>query len=373
MKRDLFVFAGQSNMMGAAVYPPKKPLTITLSYEYKHKPRRLGGATGSFVPAAYPAGEFSYINLTRAYDSAMVNKNGESLLGDYAENTYFCPAMSNLYSDTDKTVHPFSVFSEATAPYGATLAPFIAQGWEQKGYACAYAHIAKGSVALAHYLNDEMVKTYAQRIEAYNKTNATDYHTIISAKNRTPGAADYFLEKCKDFFSDAEISFPDNLSENRCFFWLQGESDAGLSAVEYQIRLEILWEKLQEIGFTHFFCIRVDFFGNSSIDRIMQGQESFVASHSNAYMLTRVASYFPYAGRNEQDWFLAPPTEECLNCRDSFYGFENQHINEKGFSVIASRAVENLDRVLNQALPPILEDENIRSLLPQNLMEVSEE
>jgi len=365
MKRDLFVFAGQSNMMGASVYPPSKPFSVAHSYEYKHKPRRLGDCVGSFVPAACPVGEFSYTDLVRAYAPDAVNEKGESTLCDYAENTYFCPAMSNLDSEADKTVHPFSVFSEATAPHGATLAPFLAQAWEQKGYACAYAHIAKGSVSLAHYMTDEMVKTYAQRIDAHNKANATIYSTAIPPKNRTPGAADYFLEKCRDFFADAETFFSGNLSGNRCFFWLQGESDAGLSVIEYKLRLEILWEKLKEIGFTHFFCIRVDFFGNSNIDRIMQAQENFAASHSDAYMLTRIASYFPYAGRDEAEWFASLPPEECQNCRDSFYGFENQHINEKGFGVIASHAVENLDRILNQGLSPILEDENIRSLLPQ--------
>jgi hypothetical protein len=28
MRRDLFVFAGQSNMMGASVYPPKKGISV---------------------------------------------------------------------------------------------------------------------------------------------------------------------------------------------------------------------------------------------------------------------------------------------------------------------------------------------------------
>jgi len=365
MKRDLFVFAGQSNMMGASVYPPVKSLSAPHSYEYKHKPRRLGGRTGAFVPASYPVGEFSYADLKKAYAPDMVNEKGESKLCDYAENTYFCPAMSNLKCEADKTVNPFSIFSEAAAIHGATLAPFLTQAWEQKGYACAYAHIAKGSVALAHYMTDEMVQTYAQRIDAYNKANGTDYSPAISEKNRMPGAADYFLEKCRDFFADAEAFFPGNLSGNRCLFWLQGESDAGLSVIAYKLRLEIFWKKLKEIGFTHFFCIRVDFFGNSNIDLIMQAQELFVSEHPDAHMLTRIASYFPYAGRDEAEWFASPPTEECLNCRDSFYGFENQHINEKGFSVIASHAVDNLDRILNQGLPPILEDENIRSLLPQ--------
>ena len=56
MRRDLFVFAGQSNMVGASVFPPKYSLCTKNSYEYKHKMRRLGMSTGEFVPAGYPVG-----------------------------------------------------------------------------------------------------------------------------------------------------------------------------------------------------------------------------------------------------------------------------------------------------------------------------
>ena len=66
MKRDLFVFAGQSNMMGASVFSPQKNLHIKDSYEYKHKARRLGREENPFVKADYPVGEFSYADLERA-------------------------------------------------------------------------------------------------------------------------------------------------------------------------------------------------------------------------------------------------------------------------------------------------------------------
>ena len=50
-KRDLFVFAGQSNMMGAAVLPIEVTISAADCYEYKHKPRRMGESRGSFMPA----------------------------------------------------------------------------------------------------------------------------------------------------------------------------------------------------------------------------------------------------------------------------------------------------------------------------------
>lgn len=361
MKRDLFVFAGQSNMMGAAVYPPKNKILIEKSLEYKHKARRLGASAGEFVPAGYPAGEFSYADVASAYAFGRVNEEGKSLLSDYARNTFFCPSMYSLRSDKEKTEFPFAAFSEATAPEGATLAPLLAQEWERVGGACAYAHIAKGGVSLSHFMTDEMVEEYARRITAYNQANGTEY--LPTLPTRMEGAANYFFEKCRDFFLDAEASFSDDDLNDRCFFWLQGESDANDSVLEYETKLELLWNELKSAGFTHFFCIRVDFFGKDTIYHVMKAQESFVSKHSDAYMLTRAASYLPYAGQNEAEWFLTPPTEEYGNCRDSFFGYANQHINEKGFALIAKHAAENLVRVLMEGKEPLLEEENIKALV----------
>ncbi len=360
MKRELFVFAGQSNMMGASVYPPKGKILTANSFEYKHKARRLGASIGDFVPSTAVAGEFSYVDLEAAYAPNMANGNGESLLTDYAQNTFFCPSMSSLQSNDQKTEYPFATFSEAEASVGVTLAPLLAQEWERVGGACAYAHIAKGGVSIAHFMTDAMAEEYARRITVYNQANGTDYPSKLSS--HMAGAADYFLEKCRDFVTDAEIRFPDDRMENRCFFWLQGESDANRSAVEYEIQLELLWETLRSIGFTHFFCIRVDFFGNEGIQNVMRAQERFVSHHADTYMLTRAASYFPYARRDEREWFCTPLGEEYQNCRDSFYGYSNQHINEKGFALLAERAVKNLVRVLIEGKEPLLEEENIRAL-----------
>ena len=365
MKRDLFVFSGQSNMMGASVYPPRVNLSIKDSYEYKHKAKRLGADRGDFTLVGYPVGEFSYVDVALAYRTDMVNEQRESLLCDYSKNTYFCPSMSNLKSDSEKTLYPFAAFSEADAPHGATLAPFLAEKWEEMGNRCAYAHIAKGGVSIDYYMTDDMLAEYATRLECYNRENRTCYDAEVPDGRRKAGAPEYFFEKCKDFFADAEKRFSGEDLSNRCFFWLQGESDTKCSCAEYEIKLGVLWDRLKAIGFTHFFCIRIDYFGSDNIYRVMQAQEDFVAHHDDAYMLTRVASYLTYPEQNEKEWFVTAPTEECRNCRDSYCGFGNQHINEKGFSVIATHAVKNLFRVLIQGKEPLLEEENVRLLLPQ--------
>ena len=361
MKRDLFVFAGQSNMMGASVYQPKRKISIKNSFEYKHKPRRFGKDTGDFVPADLPSGEFSYVDIETAYAPNMVNEKGESLLSDYAKNTFFCPSMSNLRCEKEKTEFPFASFSEATAQCGVTLAPILAEAWENEGGNCAYAHISKGGVPIAHFMTDKMAEQYAKRIGSYNQKHGTDYSPAL--RHRMSGAGDYFLEKCRDFFTDSQKRFQGDDMENKCFFWLQGESDAKDSIAEHEIKLDILWEELKTLGFTHFFCIRIDFFGNEGIWKVMQAQENFVNRHNDAYMLTRAASYFSYAGRNESDWFVVPPTEDYQYCRDSFFGYTNQHINEKGFEIIANRAVKNLRRVLINQESPLLEEENVKALI----------
>ena len=363
MKKDLFVFAGQSKMAGAAVLPPTEDITYARSLEYKHKPRRLGAPTGDFVSKAFPAGEFSYADIALAYRPDLVNEKGESALTDYDKNAYFAPGMCNLKSAPEKTVYPFPTFSESTAPAGPTLAPYLVSRWEQMGGNCAYAHIAKGGVPLRYYFTEEMAAAYAKRIAEHNRACGTNYAEQLPPYRHTPEAADYFFQKCRDFFADSEARFGEELSQNKCFFWLQGESDVNDSVEEHGIKLDILWNALKDAGFTHFFCIRVDYFGNENIYRVMQAQEQFVARHQDAYMLTRAASFIPHPEQKDDDWFVAPPTEEYQNCRESFLGYPNHHINEKGFSLIARRAAENLYRVLVKKEAPQLEKENLQLLI----------
>ena len=137
MKRHLFVFAGQSNMMGASVYPVKHNPIFERSFEYKHKPRRLGAARGAFVSEGFPVGEFSYKDLAQAYAADMCDEKGNSKLADYRHNTYFCPSMASLLSEEEKTEHPFSDFSEATAKPSGSPAPFLVEEFERAGGTCA--------------------------------------------------------------------------------------------------------------------------------------------------------------------------------------------------------------------------------------------
>ena len=347
--------------MGAAVYAPRQNITHKNSFEYKHKIRRMGKDRGLFTKEAYPSGEFSYIDLEKAYAPDMTDENGRSRLTCYSQNTYFCPSMSNLASDIEKTVEVFDSFSESTARYGATLAPFLCREWEKLGGSSLYAHIAKGAVAINYYFTDGMVEDYNERIDDYNRKNGTEY-SHLSLERKISGA-EYFAEKCRDFFEDAEKEFPEDDLNNKCFFWLQGESEGKNAVIEYETKLEILWENLKKLGFTHFFCIRVDYFGYAGIYNVMKAQENFTEKHSDAFMLTRAASYLTFPGQEEEGWFVTPPTEEYRNCRDSWFGFKNDHINEKGFKVIAEHSVKNLYRVLAQGKEPILEEENILPLL----------
>ena len=137
-ERDLFVFAGQSNMMGAAVLPPKLPIKATDSYEYKHKARRLGASCGEFVPAGYPCGEFSYAEDTflssqlvgysktiafldkplyhyRKTNPAAMTRNGlKRRKGEYAAN------FLDLYEAYKDSTHPLRIIFDDV---------FLQAGW----------------------------------------------------------------------------------------------------------------------------------------------------------------------------------------------------------------------------------------------------
>lgn len=329
MKRPLFVFAGQSNMMGAAVYEASEQIYFKNSFEYLHKPRRFGFALGGFKDYGFPSGEFSYKDLNLAYGENK-SPDSQSTVDDYRETTYFCPSMCNLLDEKEKSVHPFSYFSEATNRRAVTLAPFIAKGFEENGFCCAYAHITKGGMPIKYFLEGEAEK--------------------------------YFHTKVRDFFADCETKFAADDTSDRILVWLQGESDAKNGYDHYRKYLKELWDKAQNSGFTKFFIVRVDYFGNDAISEIMRAQEDFCRDTENAFIITRVASYLPHPAQGK-NWCLDSENDEFSFCRDSFYGFNNHHINEKGFKVIAKYAVPNIIRILFEKKEPVLEEEKICALL----------
>ena len=357
-RRELLVFAGQSNMMGACACAPAQEVHIRDSWEYLHKGVQLGEEKGRFRRADFPCGEFAYCDLNRAYPDG-ADFDTLSDLADYRANTYFVPSMCNRKADDTLETEPFAVYSERSFTPGPALPPYLAQEWEALGHTCAYAHIAKGAVSILHYFDDEMLAEYHVWLEQKHPGHSFPRRTI---NDMCRGASACFAHKCRDFFRDCRERFAQEELGSRCLIWLQGESDAMMSQTEYQTLLEVLWLRARNIGFTHFFCLRVGFFGNENILQVMKAQEQFCQNAPNAWMLTRASSLIPFAG-HRGDWFLHQPGSEYQNCRDSFLGFANQHINEKGFRLIAARAAGNMERILHNNEPPLLEAENIRGML----------
>lgn len=363
MKRHLFVFSGQSNMVGASVLPPKKKIVVNNSYEYKHN-YRLGNGKSEFVPCGYPVGEFIYANPKKAFDQNMVDTNGKSTLTNHQKNAFFTSSMRNLDSKRNKTVRAFNEFCESTAKPSASLAPLFAMEWEKLGESLAYAHIAKGGCSIKHFFTKKMCQEYSARMDAYNEKNGTNYDpSPLSREDGMKGASTYFFKKCKDFLKDAKRRFKEDKIASRSFVWLQGESDAYMQPIEYEIKLQILWDELKKLGFERFLCIRVDYFGSKNISRVMQAQEDFVKNNSDAFMLTRSASYFNHPNLEADGWYAKKLSKEYEYCRDSFFGYNNHHINEKGFSVLAKRSAKNAYRIICENKRPKLESELIIPLI----------
>ena len=368
-KRDLFVFAGQSNMMGAAVLPPKLPLSVTDSYEYKHKPRRLGADKGEFVVAGYPCGEFSYVDevLGTAYAPENIDEKGKSKLNKYTANTYFCPGMSNLKNAETFEQSVFDSFSEADMINGSTLAPLFADEWEKRGQKCAFAHIAKGAVGIRHYFSGKMVDEYNEKAAAYNSKSEIKLPLVGEKKAMCLGASAYFDKKVTDFFEDAKARFVGDDMSNKVFVWCQGEGNAKTPKDYYKLCLEVLWNHVKSLGFTHFFCVRVGNWrvGDGDICRVMRAQEEFCAENENCFVITRAMSFMPHPTADTSDWFTETPDEEYSECRDCFFGFENTHVNEKGFATVARHMADNSVKVLREGAFPILEKEIIARMLKE--------
>lgn len=354
--RPLFVFAGQSNMEGAAAFPPTEQIRFSDSYEYLHKPRRFGEDRGIFKRTAFPAGEFSYENLAEAYPS-LSDFRSISSLDTFFEHTFFVPALSNLKSEADKSVYPFEGYSEANFVPSPCLPPYLARDWEARGHVCAYAHIAKGAVSIEHYMDPDTLARFDRE-----RASLPGAHDAMYRPAMTGAAGAYFDEKVRDFFADSEARFPNDDLSVRALFWLQGESDPNWTQAEYLLAMNLFWEQARSLGFTHFFCIRVGHWGEDSIANVLMAQEQFCREAERAYMLTRVASFMTRPGHDESGWFIKAPGPELDACRDSFYGYQNDHYNQKGFELMAARCVANLERILFENLPPVLEEELIRPL-----------
>ena len=329
MKRPLFVFAGQSNMMGAAVFEASQQIFFDNSFEYLHNRRRLGGPSGEFKTYGFPTGEFSFKNIVRAYEKRD-ELTGKSRLKNYRENAWFVSSLSNLKNKDERSCYLFEELCEADNKAAPSLPPYVIKGLEEKGVFSAYTHIARGAVSIDYFLSGE--------------------------------AADYFDKKVTDFFEDAEKKFQTDDTSDRILVWLQGESDATTGYEFYKEKLQSLWEKAKVLGFNKFFIIRVGFWGKEEITDVMRAQEDFCSQNENVFMITRVCSFMRYQGYDDKDFITEHNSDEFLYCRDSFYGFKNQHINEKGMKTIAKYAVPNILRIF-EGKEPLLEEERVFALM----------
>ena len=350
MKYDLFVFAGQSNAMGACVLPPEHQLKINSCMEYKYKPVYLGGEIGEFVPVGYNNGEFLYKDIEAAYKNT--DKNGRSRLDDYSENTYFVSAMSNLKSEAEKAVNPFSVYSESERNTACSIVPYFCEEWEKLGGSALTAHIAKGGVNISHFFSEDMAAEY-------NRFAADNGYGRIDGDGK---AEEVYCGKCRAFFADAAKKYGKDCLGEKILVWNQGESNSEDSCAEYKQKLRILWEKAKKIGFEKLFVIRVGYWYTHDTCHVMQAQEEFCAENKDAFIISRDISYMPdpIYMENLGDYYSERPDEKYFFCRDSFYGYGNSHINEKGFKLAAKTCAENAYRILKEGAEPVNEKDIVK-------------
>lgn len=351
---DLFVFAGQSNMMGAAYLPPEEDVLVECAYEYKYAPILKGADKGEFVYARHPAGDWHYIDPVVAYGPDYLDvETGKSKLAKYPTNTYFLPASRNYEKG-------FSAQSEYLHYPGVSMPPFFAKYYSEMGNKCVYAHIAKGACNILHYFTEDTMEEYNRLLAEYNAAHSTSYQAITSSN--LSGAGDAFDAKYTAMIRDYADFAPLNTIANKCFVWLQGESDVHNYAV-YKLRLQALWSHLQGLGFTHFFILRVGYWGSPSVINEIKAQTDFCDENENCYIVSRAPSLIPFPGATTSDWWITDPSPEYDDCRDSYIAStSNNHFNEKAHKIFARKAAENIDRILHMGLPPVLEEENLQGM-----------
>jgi len=353
---DLFVFAGQSNMMGAGALAPEQDTFTDNAWEYKYMPKLRTGERGEFLPAGYPVGEFHYKDLTSAYGDQLSDLSYRSHLIDYSVNTWFCPSLRD-------GARAYTMQSEANMDAAPSLAPYFVTEYASYGHASVYAHMAMGAARITYYFTEDMADRYNGLIAQYNAAEETAYPAL--SKDSLSGAGYAFDSKYRAMTEDLPAFAPDRPVANRCFVWLQGESDASGSYAEYKLKLQVLWEHLQELGFTHFFILRVGYFGDRGILNVIRAQEDFCQENENCHIITRAPSLIPYPGATVENWWLEEPGEEYDLCRDCYLtGTVNTHFNEKAMRIFAKRGAENVHRILHLGLEPIPEAENIRGINP---------
>ena len=337
--RDLFMFCGQSNMMGACDFIPKHTPNAPNSLEFKYKNEYLGRGEAYFAPISNDVGEFLYCDPEKAYPNGEEN----SSLSEYHPNTYFVSSMAGLGK-------PFATYSEANHTQGSSLLPHFCENYEKYGEAPLTAHCAKGAVKIAHYFNAEMAAEY-------NRLKAPEHKEMVLTDMET-SANRVFTEKSLAFFHAAEEKVGRENVGKKVFLWLQGESDGSDTEEEYLLKLEILLRYIKSIGYDTFFCIRVGYWDNPHIIHVIRAQEALCSEHEECYMVSRSVSFMPNPkGNLPEDWFTEQPDEKYEGCRDTYGNSYNSHINERGFMLLGEEVAANAYRILRENKAPILAPE----------------
>ena len=323
--RDLFYFCGQSNMLGASVFPAVGVPKVKEAEEYKYAPiYRDGKPHGEFLPVSYDAGEFLYIDNAAAY--AKTDAAGRSLLTEYQKNCYTTTALCTTPRGGAFDSIECRTLSESSHLPSVSLLPLLCEEWEALGERVSAANFSKGGAIIEYFTGE---------------------------------AAPLLRAKGEAFLRDAAYRYGEGEIGKKVFLFLQGESDSDRPREDYTRHLELLYRAVRGMGFDLFGVIRVGYWYQKSTAEIMRAQEEFCNAHEHAAILTRAMSFMTDT-RNDADptgWYTKMPPEEYRHCRDSFAGFGNQHINAAGFRIVARKTAKNLYRMLREGKPPILEEE----------------
>lgn len=95
-----------------------------------------------------------YKDISLAYSKS--DEKGQSLLKDYQNNAYFVSALSNLKDEKEKSVLPFSEYSESERNKACSIVPYFCEEWEKEGGAALVAHIAQGGAPIGHFFSKEI-------------------------------------------------------------------------------------------------------------------------------------------------------------------------------------------------------------------------
>lgn len=358
---DLFVFSGQSNMMGgvfaedfAAGYGPWQKTNgkvDTRNTPYICQP----------ISAEETKGSYEYKYLTDTFETVdSQTPTGE--LVKTADGTALCKP-SGTYELNGTTM----------------VAPFVKQ-YTESGYKSISAQIALGGTQLCDWMTSseiaEVLLSDEYAFHAQSGAVPQGASPRLLAGNERVLLFERKLQALTDSFTR---DFAGCTIASKNFVWLQGENDAdalftaaGLneeatqsamlgSMTLYKKCLEVFWKRLQSYGFERFMIVRVGFWTAPNRDiAIMAAQEQFAAENENAYILTRAMSYMPNPKSLYGKWGYNAIEEAYALCRGVSYSiYGNPHLNEKGHILLGTRSANAAAEIVHKSTGYVPESEEV--------------